>query len=67
MENENKQASIFGFVFSSKLKEDIRTAAIWAQIVAIIGFISAALGFVITLVDGNWLSAIRTSTGLTRE
>jgi len=61
MENEHKPVSIFGFAFSSKLKEDIRTAAIWAQIVAVIGFVSAALSFVVEVVDGQWLSAIITT------
>jgi uncharacterized membrane protein len=61
MENEHTPASIFGFAFSSKLKEDVRVAAIWAQIVAIIGFISASLSFVVEVVDGQWLAAIITT------
>jgi hypothetical protein len=58
MEEQNKIDSIFGFAFSSKLKEDMRTAAIWAKIVAVIGFIAAALTFVSNIVAGNIISAL---------
>jgi hypothetical protein len=58
MENLDTKVSAFGFAFSAKMKEDLRTAAGWAQIVAITGFVTSALVLVTNLVAERFLQAI---------
>lgn len=58
MENLDTKVSAFGFAFSAKMKEDLRTAAAWAQIVAVTGFVTSALLLVTNLVAGRFLQAI---------
>lgn len=58
MENLDSKLSAFGFAFSPKMKEDLRTAAAWAQIVAVTGFVTSALVLVTNLVAERFLQAI---------
>lgn len=58
MENQDTKVSAFGFAFSAKMKEDLRTAAAWAQIVAVTGFVTSALVLVTNLVAERFLQAI---------
>ncbi len=58
MENQDTKVSAFGFAFSPKMKDDLRTAAAWAQIVAVTGFVTSALVLVTNLVAERFLQAI---------
>ena len=55
---ENNVSDIFKIEMSHKLRDDFRTAALWARIIAIIGFCSSVCSFVINIKAGSYVSAI---------
>ncbi len=57
MEEQDKLTGIFDFSFTAKLKDDLRTAAIWAKLAAIFSFIGSAVALVESMRLGNIFSA----------
>ncbi|MES2328969.1 MAG: DUF5362 family protein [Bacteroidota bacterium] len=55
---ENNLNDIFKLEMSPKLKEDLRAAATWGRIIAIMGLCSAALSLIVSITRGAVLSAL---------
>ncbi len=55
---ENNVNDLFKIDMSHKLRDDFRTAAIWARIIAIIGFCSSVCSLFINIKAGSYVSAI---------
>lgn len=54
---ENNNESIFGLSITKKLKDDFKTAGIWAMIAAIVALITAVIGFVENIIQRSYPTA----------
>ncbi len=57
MEQQNLLSDITDMPFSPRLKEDLRTAAIWARLSAIFSFVTTAFSCLQNIVNGSLFSA----------